>query len=48
MEETRRSRGRPSQFDAQIALETAMELFWAQGYEGTFMASVSSAMEVPS
>lgn len=46
MEETRRSRGRPSQFDAQIALETAMELFWAQGYEGTSMAELTEAMNI--
>lgn len=48
MEETRRGRGRPSKFDAEAGLETAMQLFWAQGYEGTSMAELTEAMKVPS
>lgn len=46
MEEIRRGRGRPSKFDAQAALETAMQLFWAQGYEGTSMAELTEAMDI--
>src|SRR5437762_7214529 len=36
--------GRPREFDRQEALERAMELFWAQGYEGTTLADLQKAM----
>lgn len=36
--------GRPREFDRQEALQRAMELFWAQGYEGTTLADLQNAM----
>lgn len=36
--------GRPREFDRQEALQQAMELFWAQGYEGTTLADLQRAM----
>jgi AcrR family transcriptional regulator len=36
--------GRPREFDRQDALESAMRLFWAQGYEGTTLADLQKAM----
>jgi AcrR family transcriptional regulator len=36
--------GRPISFDKDAALEAAMLLFWAQGFEGTSMADLSRAM----
>src|SRR5437868_10338280 len=37
-------RGRPASFDRREALESAMELFWARGYEGTTLEDLQSAM----
>jgi AcrR family transcriptional regulator len=39
-----RKRGRPSTLDREQALERAMELFWARGYEGTTLEDLQSAM----
>jgi len=36
--------GRPREFDRLQALEQAMKLFWAQGYEGTTLADLQKAM----
>src|SRR5215475_10872604 len=36
--------GRPREFDRQKALQRAMELFWAQGYEGTTLEALQKAM----
>ena len=36
--------GRPREFDRDEALHRAMELFWAQGYEGTTLADLQKAM----
>jgi AcrR family transcriptional regulator len=36
--------GRPREFDRQKALQRAMELFWARGYEGTTLANLEKVM----
>lgn len=36
--------GRPREFDRDEALHRAMELFWAQGYEGTTLTGLLKAM----
>jgi AcrR family transcriptional regulator len=36
--------GRPREFDRDEALQRAMHLFWAQGYEGTTLADLQKAM----
>lgn len=37
-------RGRPASFDRAEAVERAMELFWARGYEGVTLEDLLSAM----
>lgn len=39
-------RGRPLSFNRQAALQTALQLFWQQGYEGTSIADLVSAMGI--
>lgn len=41
-------RGRPRSFDRAVALRRAMEVFWAQGYDGTSMSDLIAAMAVNS
>ena len=36
--------GRPKEFDQQVALKQAMEVFWAHGYEATSVQDLLDAM----
>lgn len=42
----KRPRGRPRAFDREEALETALQLFWRYGYEGTSVAELTGALGV--
>jgi AcrR family transcriptional regulator len=42
----KRARGRPREFDREKALEKAMQMFWALGYEATSMADLRAALGI--
>jgi AcrR family transcriptional regulator len=49
LEKTRilkRPRGRPTNFDHEEALDKALHVFWARGYEGASMAELTDALAI--
>jgi TetR/AcrR family transcriptional repressor of nem operon len=41
-----RQRGRPREFDVDLAVERAMQVFWSEGYHGTSLPDLLAATEL--
>lgn len=46
MEEKTRTRGRPRAYDPDVALDRAVGLFWAKGFQGTSLDDLGAAMQM--